>query len=167
MSISIFSDWSKDCIDTKTETKQSWVQKFETHTRAFLSHHILASASVFWFLQYIFAIDRLQTQHQNNSKANINLLIDCLDHQIAFISKVVLLFPYQAIIVCPPLSYFCLPSLLSSYLFLWSLISYFVVAKSSHGICYEPNFWLTSFFLTFTGTPTTLKYFFHQLYQNS
>ena len=38
-------------------------------------------------------------------------------------------------------------------------ISYFVAAKSSHGICYEPNFWLTSFFLTFTGPPTTLKYF--------
>ena len=85
----------------------------------------------------------------------------------AFISTVVSLFPYQAIIVCPPLTCFCLPSFLSSYLFLWSLISYFVVAKSSHGICYEPNFWLASFFLTFTGPPTTLKYFFHQLYQNS
>ena len=23
-----FSDWPKDCIDTKTETKQSWIQKF-------------------------------------------------------------------------------------------------------------------------------------------
>ena len=127
--------------------------------RAFLSHHILASTAMFWFLWYIFTTGRLQTQHQKNLKAG-------LDHQTAFNSTIVLLFPYQAIIVCPPLSYFCLPSLLSSYLFLWSLISYFVVAKSSHGICYEPNFWLTSFFLTFTGTPTTLNYFFHQLYQN-
>ena len=67
-----------------------------------------------------------------------------------------------SLLLFAPFSYFCLPSLLSSHLFLWSLknISYFVVAKSSHGICYEPNFWLTSFFLTFTGPPTTLKVFF-------
>ena len=54
-------------------------------------------------LMYIFAIGRLQTKHQKNSKAKMNLLIDCLDHYryVAFISTVVLLFPYQAVLFAP------------------------------------------------------------------